>query len=277
MQTTLHHPLLQSLIATIPLFQQVIPTDVSVALADTEKIIAYFPGKIIDLKIKAGAPLHPGTPAYDALQEGKPRTSQVPASLFGVEFTASLLPLADESGRIIGILSMGMQRQNEQELRNISNIMVESLNQATQNAHHVSNGALQLGILGSELVTQSAQANEQFKQIGQVIDLIRNVAVRANILGLNASIEASRAQESGRGFGVVADEIRKLSTNTQSSVKDIQDILSSIQESFRNIHDSIQKIASVVQTQSESTEQINRHIENIHSISKELKHYADLI
>ncbi len=45
---------LNTLIAAIPVFKAAIPADLSIAVCDLEKFIAYYPGKSIDLHIQVG-------------------------------------------------------------------------------------------------------------------------------------------------------------------------------------------------------------------------------
>ncbi|WP_397453934.1 methyl-accepting chemotaxis protein [Pseudomonas sp. NA-150] len=87
-----------------------------------------------------------------------------------------------------------------------------------------------------QMVTNIGAASEQIRSLAQsaeaitkVLDVIRSIAEQTNLLALNAAIEAARAGDAGRGFAVVADEVRALAHRTQSSTREIEQMIDSIQ------------------------------------------------
>lgn len=164
-----------------------------------------------------------------------------------------------------------------------------------------------VNVLSNRIQTTSLTVNELEQQclaIGNVLDIIGDIAEQTNLLALNAAIEAARAGEQGRGFAVVADEVRTLATRTQQSTEQIYGIikklqtgskssvesmsqaikeveinvekstkvgqaLDKIQEAISSINEVNIQIAGATDQQTTVTEEINRSIVNISSVSSE--------
>ena len=130
-------------------------------------------------------------------------------------------------------------------------------------------------------IDASAQTVENMeaesKKIGVVLDVIKSIADQTNLLALNAAIEAARAGEHGRGFSVVADEVRTLASRTAESTREIQKIISHLQEGVRA---AVQKIrqtqaggqagAAEVEKAAEALSEVSGAISGIHDRYSEL-------
>nr|WP_279664798.1 methyl-accepting chemotaxis protein [Ectobacillus ponti] len=263
---------LESLLEAIPIMKEAIPADLSIAVCDMEKFIAYFPGKEIDLGIGVNQLLHPEEPLAIALKRNKPLRADVPADFYGFEFTGTAHPLHDSRGRVIGGMAVQLRRQTE--LRSIADQISASLTQANEQISQVARGSGSLSDFSQELLERSHQADADVNKSTEVLSIIKHVADQTNLLGLNAAIEAARAGEKGRGFDVVANEIRKLSSETMESTKEINEAMKKVKEAMHSIAVSIDKIAAIGQEQAQSIQKTSSFVEHIQEMAQKLNEFA---
>lgn len=80
----------------------------------------------------------------------------------------------------------------------------------------------------------------QSSEISNLVEVVQDIAEQTNLLALNAAIEAARAGEHGKGFSVVANEVKNLAEQVSDSIKEITDIVASIQENSSVVSKSLQ-------------------------------------
>ncbi len=149
---------------------------------------------------------------------------------------------AEQTGQVNDIAS-AMEEMNVTS-RSI-NDHISDVRSVTENAYaYTSQGSRQLGSAISTIMSIKESTNTLSDTIGRlnvssgkiedIVGSISDIADQTNLLALNAAIEAARAGDAGRGFAVVADEVRKLAEKTQSSTKEIVDIIQELLNDARS-------------------------------------------
>ncbi|MBD2042565.1 methyl-accepting chemotaxis protein [Microcoleus sp. FACHB-672] len=71
---------------------------------------------------------------------------------------------------------------------------------------------------------------ESSQEISKIVNIISGISEKTNLLAFNASIAAARAGEHGQVFRVVADEVQRLAERVTDSAKEIEQLITTIQQ-----------------------------------------------
>ena len=142
-----------------------------------------------------------------------------------------------------------------------TNTEVESLNSTAMLMKHSSDEASttlqELDAINQRAITsidiiyeQTNTTNASALKIKEATTLISSIAEETNLLSLNASIEAARAGDAGRGFAVVASQIQKLAEQSDSSARQIDDIIRALLDDSQKAVETMNQVKEIMQLQS---------------------------
>ncbi|MGC5324182.1 methyl-accepting chemotaxis protein [Brevibacillus sp. SYSU BS000544] len=245
-------------------YQLTYPEDACIVVADTEKVVAYLPGKKVDLKVKVGTPIEmfKGTVAYKAFETGKVVQEERGPEQFGMAYISSGVPIR-ENGKVIGVICAVVSSEQIDTLRTSATELSATVEEMSATTQEVSSASADMAHRLQGLLSESENMINDIKEIHSVLAFVQDVASQSHMLGLNAAIEAARAGEHGRGFSVVANEIRKMAEQSKVSAKNIHDQLQHIQDAVIKINDTIQQVASYTQQHSASMQELHHAFDHI--------------
>lgn len=252
------NPKLQSIIDSIEYYQATYPEDACVVVTDTEKVLAYKPGKTIDLHIKIGSTVekYRGTTSEKALSSGKFMKEERGPEVFGFAYISTAQPIYD-GGKLIGVISAIISNEKSDKMRVLATELSSAVEEMTATNEEMTASSIDVSNRLEALSKLSESMNNDIQQINTIVNLVKDIAMKSKILGLNASIEAARSGEHGRGFAVVASEIQKMAQNSTESAEKIAKELEHIKSSIDNVNESTNQIAAFTQEFSASMHELN--------------------
>ena len=268
---------IESLKIALPMIQKLFPLDVMFGMTDLEKFLYYLPGKEIDVKLPVGAPIPEKAGFRKVLATGEPASATVPKEAYGVPFKSSSLPIKDEDGTTLGVLTMGVSLKNQEVFSNAAQSLAATSQEINATTEEIAATATSLVNTINDLQTIGNCVVQELQKTDEILNFIKNVADNSNLLGLNAAIEAARAGEHGRGFAVVAEEIRKMAMTSAASTHDITKLLMNIRNDVAAIESKLTGCSEQSQHQAAATEQISAAIQQLASSATEIEKISRII
>lgn len=268
---------LQTIVNFLPMIQQLFPLDCAVYIADRENFLRYLPGKTIDQKIMAGMKIPETTGTYKCLQLNQRISQNISKEAFGFPYKAIMVPLRDENGKQVGVLTVAMSLENQEALTQAAQIILESSEQTMAATEELAATATGLAFDVSYIREGLDNISSDIKKTDDILKFVNDVAANSNLLGLNAAIEAARAGEHGRGFAVVAEEIRKMAVNSSESVNSIKGIIGSIQMQQSNIKEKFKHVSDLAERQAAAAEEISATMQQLTASVHHVRKAAEIL
>lgn len=249
--------------------------DVGVCISNLEQAIFYRSARTLDLKVKPGDLVKPGSGLHRAMQERRRVSFKTDAALYGVPYVVVGTPIVNEQGAVIGAVAISESTERYELLKQSSSRMGENIKTIASTAEEISAQTQEMAAAGQAMRTTLEKSQNLVKDTDQVMGLIKMIAGQTNLLGLNAAIEAARVGEQGRGFGVVAEEIRKLAGVTADSIKNIEGIIRAIQNDNSNNHQQMSHITAMITQVAHATMQVAEASQSLNVMAADLNSMAE--
>jgi hypothetical protein len=258
-------------------YQQLFPLDCAILFCDTEGyLLAITQAKNFTIASTVGKRIRKGDALQESLITHKISIKMLPKEMYGVAIKSISQPLF-ENGKLIGAMALFIGNDVHDRLLNSAQTIALTSGEMTATTEELAASASELAHDMDNIKTGSQLVLSELKKTDDILRFVSDIATNSNLLGLNAAIEAARAGEQGRGFAVVAEEIRKMAVNSAQAVKDIKNILQTIQAETNNMVKIVLQTAKNTESQAAATEEISASMQQLAVSASNIEQIAEVI
>jgi PAS domain S-box-containing protein len=179
----------------------------------------------------------------------------------------SLTPLLSENDEVVGLVTTDSDIHKRvmagEDL--INHIM--SFNQKVEKISEQLNVMVELTDILFEGIEKSQQ---RINRTDQIVGFVKGISDQTKLLGINASIEAHSAGDHGRGFRVIANEMVTVSNLTIESLKEINDLISSVKKSSDHLGSEKERSEQAISAHRSLITELKRQINEVESVVSQI-------
>lgn len=223
---------------------------------------------------KVGNSIPPNGSIMTCMRDKKSSTTVTAREKYGVSFKTKTSPVFDETGEVIGAISISTSVDKQDNLHSAAQTIAATTEEMTATIQELGATAALLATEMDKVKAGGETVMDKIKKTDDILKFVSDVAANSNLLGLNAAIEAARAGEHGRGFAVVAEEIRKMAVNSAQSVAEIKKILQGIYDDTTTVVNTIVASSDISARQAIATDEISKTMQAMASTASDLEQIA---
>ncbi|MCQ2521119.1 MAG: methyl-accepting chemotaxis protein [Lachnospiraceae bacterium] len=260
---------LEKYLETVPVIKNALGLDMMMSITDGYNFLGYWKGDKIVADIHVGDELNHDDPMWQVFQSGKKMEAVMPASVYGFEFKAIMIPIKDGS-ETVGTMGIAISLENENFTTATAEKLLNNINNASGSMETIHESSDEISSESAVLQSSIEKLLKNITEIQTFVKDINAISNKTNILALNASIEAARSGEAGKGFAVVAQNMRELAGNTKDSSNKIFELLKSIDEDVTKMQKALTSVSEAQDKQKSETDALLSGIKEIEELTGEL-------
>ena len=268
---------LQHLIQFAPMFKKLYANDVTVSISDLEKVILELPSTELKIGNNLNRTLTEQDPMITVMRSNRPLTLTISKEHYGADMNVSLVPLTNETGKVVGSLAISSSIKNRVDLVDIAEKFAVSSEEIGASTVELSASAENLSEYMVTIFKAQENLTHQVNDSAKILEMINSVAKSTRILGFNAGIEAARSGEHGKGFSVVAKEITKLADQSADAVNEIRQLLGAMKDKVVDVSQSVENTLQISESQSQAIHEISNSIMQLTDVAEKIDELAQKI
>lgn len=271
------HNVIDFFVEYAPVIKKLFNEDVDITVADRETVLEQLMSSELNVQNSKGRTMGPEEPMMDVIRKNKVATMYIPKEYYGCPFTATMVPITDKGGRVIGGIAVSRSTRKQEQLTEAAEQFASSSEEISASTEQLATAANEYDEFMTRLSGAQHEMQMQVENTTQILEMINSVAKSTRILGFNAGIEAARSGEYGRGFSVVAKEITKLADQSADSVNEIRLLVAQLNNKVDEVAAIVQQSVNSSRNQAMSINEISQSVQHLTNVAETIEDMAKKI